>query len=87
MPTYPTYFFGACHRNQTYFFIWPHQWIYILQYFYQILTKRLISLIETFPLLARNRYLYRASHLPPVRQLQYDRHGHIRWFLEDMHVL
>ena len=25
MPTYPTYFFGACHRNQTYFFIWPNQ--------------------------------------------------------------
>ena len=26
MPTYPTSFFGACHRNQTYFFIWPNQY-------------------------------------------------------------
>jgi len=24
MPTYPAYFLGACHRNQTYFFIWPN---------------------------------------------------------------
>jgi len=23
MPTYPTYFLRACHRNQTFFFIWP----------------------------------------------------------------